>query len=91
MAALDSSTSGRIVTDGVDISDLKDKDLKAGDDPAGKPGEPCVTTVHRRIELHLLAPSRSSQSKDIGPQPQLQQFGQAMLRPPSTGSVTPVT
>jgi len=29
---------------------------KAGDFPARKPGEPSVTTVTRRIELHLLQP-----------------------------------
>ncbi|MGH3533855.1 MAG: hypothetical protein ACRDQG_03975 [Pseudonocardiaceae bacterium] len=32
---------------------------KAGDFPARKPGEPSVTTVTRRIQLHLLTPSRS--------------------------------
>ena len=30
------------------------KTKKAGDFPARKPGEPSVTTVTRRIELHLL-------------------------------------
>jgi hypothetical protein len=30
------------------------KSKKAGDFPARKPGEPTVTTVTRRIELHLL-------------------------------------
>jgi len=29
---------------------------KAGDFPARKPGEPSVTNVTRRIELHLLYP-----------------------------------
>jgi hypothetical protein len=32
------------------------KTKKAGDFPARKPGEPSVTTVTRRIELHLLQP-----------------------------------
>lgn len=32
------------------------KTKKAGDFPARKPGEPSVTNVKRRLELHLLAP-----------------------------------
>jgi hypothetical protein len=32
------------------------KTKKAGDFPARKPGEPSVTRVTRRIELHLLYP-----------------------------------
>ena len=36
------------------------KTKKAGDFPARKPGEPSVTTVTRRIELHLLQPMRAT-------------------------------
>jgi hypothetical protein len=36
------------------------KTKKAGDFPARKPGEPSVTTVTRRIELHLLQPIRAT-------------------------------
>ena len=32
------------------------KSKKAGDFPARKPGEPSVTSVTRRIELHFLEP-----------------------------------
>ncbi len=32
------------------------KTKKAGDFPARQPGEPAVTSVTRRIELHLLQP-----------------------------------
>jgi len=40
--------------------ELPGRTTRAGDFPARKPDEPSVTTVHRRIELHLLTPSRSS-------------------------------
>ena len=36
------------------------KTKKAGDFPARKPGEPSMTTVTRRIELHCLEPLRLS-------------------------------
>jgi hypothetical protein len=54
----------KILDPGASVRDRPDrasprKTKKAGDFPARKPGEPSVTTVVRRIELHLLTPSRS--------------------------------
>jgi hypothetical protein len=51
----------KILTPGFFVRDRPDrasprKTKKAGDFPARKPGEPSVTNVTRRIELHLLYP-----------------------------------
>ena len=51
----------KILMPGLFVRDRPDrasprKTKKAGDFPARQPGEPSVTTVTRRIELHLLYP-----------------------------------
>jgi hypothetical protein len=46
---------GTFVRDRLDRASPR-RSKKTGDFPARKPGEPSVTNVTRRIELHLLSP-----------------------------------